>query len=51
VIPGDRLRLEARLERFKNGLLRANVEASVDGETVASALISLFIPPDKASAR
>jgi len=48
VIPGDRLRIEARLSRWRGGLLRAVVEASVDGETVASAEISLFIPPGKA---
>jgi len=48
VVPGDQLRLEARLLRWKGGLLRAKVDATVEGKPVASAEISLFIPPGKA---
>jgi len=48
VIPGDRLRLEARLLRWKGGLLRAKVDATVEGEPAASAEISLFVPAEEA---
>jgi len=43
VVPGDQLRLEAEKTREKRGLLQARVEASVDGETAASATISLVL--------
>jgi 3-hydroxyacyl-[acyl-carrier-protein] dehydratase len=43
VVPGDQLRLEARLLRRRRGLLRAEVEASVSGEVAATAVISLVI--------
>jgi 3-hydroxyacyl-[acyl-carrier-protein] dehydratase len=43
VIPGDQLRLEARLVRRRRGLLQANVEASVDGEAAATATVSLLV--------
>jgi len=48
VIPGDRLRIEAGLLRWKGGLLRTKVDATVEGEPVASAEVSLFIPIEKA---
>ncbi|MCD5416635.1 3-hydroxyacyl-ACP dehydratase FabZ [Candidatus Bipolaricaulota bacterium] len=41
VVPGDQLRLEARLLKRKRGLVRAEVRASVSGETAATAIISL----------
>ncbi len=41
VIPGDQLRLEARLLKRKKGLIRAEVTASVGGETAATAVILL----------
>ena len=43
VIPGDQLRLEAKLVRRRRGLLRADVEATVDGEPAASATVSLLL--------
>ncbi|MGB2982589.1 MAG: 3-hydroxyacyl-ACP dehydratase FabZ [Candidatus Bipolaricaulia bacterium] len=43
VVPGDQLRLEARLVRQRRGLLLANVKASVDGEAAASATVSLLM--------
>ena len=43
VVPGDQLRLEAEKTREKRGLLQARVEASVDGDTAASATISLVL--------
>jgi len=43
VIPGDQLRLEARLVRRRRGLLQADVEASVDGEAAATATVSLLV--------
>lgn len=41
VVPGDRLILSARVLRKRKALLRARVEASVDDELAASAVISL----------
>jgi 3-hydroxyacyl-[acyl-carrier-protein] dehydratase len=43
VVPGDRLRVEAERVRAKRGLVQACVSASVDGELVASATISLLV--------
>ena len=43
VVPGDQLRLEATLVRNRHGVLQADVTASVDGETAASARLSLAI--------
>jgi len=43
VTPGDQLRLEAEKTREKRGLLQARVEATVDGEVAASAVISLVL--------
>jgi len=51
VVPGDRLRLEATRVREKRGLLRADVTASVDGELVASASISLLTAGPAAGGR
>ncbi len=44
VVPGDQLVLEARLERRKRDLLRVEVNATVDGETAASAVVSILLP-------
>ena len=43
VVPGDQLRIESRRLRLKRGLLQAECEATVDGETAATATISLFL--------
>ncbi len=43
VVPGDQVRIEARRSREKRGLIIADVEASVDGEFVAGAQISLLL--------
>jgi len=44
VVPGDRLILTARVLRKRTGLVKAKVEAKVDDEVVASAVISLVAP-------
>ncbi|MBU1049125.1 3-hydroxyacyl-ACP dehydratase FabZ [Candidatus Bipolaricaulota bacterium] len=44
VIPGDQLRMEARISRRKRELLQATVEATVDGELAASAVVTLVVP-------
>ena len=44
VVPGDQLRMEARISRQKRELLQAIVEATVDGELAASAIISMVVP-------
>ena len=41
VVPGDRLILTARVLRKRTGLVKAQVEARVDDELAASAVISL----------
>ena len=46
VVPGDQLRMEARISRQKRELLQATVEATVDGELAASAIISMVVPGD-----
>lgn len=46
VVPGDQLRIEAKVSRRRSGLLQADVEASVDGEQAASATISLMFQLD-----
>jgi 3-hydroxyacyl-[acyl-carrier-protein] dehydratase len=43
VVPGDRLCIRAMRLRERRGLLQAECEATVDGETAASAVISLFL--------
>ena len=51
VIPGDQLLLYARLLKRRGGLVRANVEAKVAEESVATAVIMLMAPgsPDVVS--
>ena len=44
VVPGDQLRMEARITRQKRQLLQATVEATVDGELAASAIVSMVLP-------
>jgi len=44
VVPGDRLRLEAKLARRKRELLRVDVTAHVDDEEAASATLSIVLP-------
>ena len=44
VIPGDQLRMEARISRQKRELLQATVEATVNGEFAASAIVSMVLP-------
>ncbi|MFC2077685.1 3-hydroxyacyl-ACP dehydratase FabZ [Candidatus Bipolaricaulota bacterium] len=43
VVPGDQLRIDARLVRRRRGLLQVDVEASVDDEAAASATVSLLL--------
>ena len=51
VIPGDQLRMEARISRQKRELLQATVEATVNGELAASATISLLLPGEMDNAK
>ena len=51
VIPGDQLRMEARIARQKRELLQATVEATVDGELAASAIISIVLPGEAKNAK
>ncbi len=51
VVPGDQLRMEARIARRKRELLQARVEATVDGELAASATISLLLPGEMENAK
>ena len=44
VVPGDQLRMEARITRQKRELLQATVEATVDGELAASAIVTMVLP-------
>jgi len=46
VIPGDQLRMEARISRQKRELLQATVEATVNGELAASAIVSMVLPSE-----
>ena len=46
VVPGDQLRMEARILRQKRALLQATVEATVDGELAVSAIVSMVIPSE-----
>lgn len=41
VVPGDQLRLTARVVRRREALVKAEVTATVGGETVASAVVTL----------
>lgn len=47
VVPGDALQTEAVLVRRKRMLLQANVRATVDGELVASAVITVALADEK----
>jgi len=47
VVPGDQLRIEARISRQKRDLLQTAVEATVDGELAASAVISVVLPSEE----
>jgi len=51
VIPGDQLRMEARILRQKRELLRATVEATVNGELAASAIVSIVLPSEAEKAK
>ena len=44
VVPGDQLRMEARISRQKRELLQATVEATVEGELAASAVVTMVLP-------
>ena len=44
VVPGDQLRMEARILRQKRELLQASVEATVDGELAVSAVVTVVLP-------
>ncbi len=46
VVPGDVLRFTARVARRRGPVLRAEVRAEVEGELVASALITLVVRED-----
>ena len=39
VVPGDQLRLEAKIHSEKRGIWKFDVKATVDGDLVSSALI------------
>lgn len=43
VVPGDQLRLEAEITRFRASIAKANVKASVEGETVCEAEIMVAL--------
>jgi len=43
VVPGDQLRLEATLVRYRHGILQADVTATVEGEIAASARVSVAV--------
>lgn len=51
VVPGDQLRMEARLMRQKRSLLQATVEATVEGELAASAIVSMVLPGEVEKAK
>ena len=51
VIPGDQLRMEARILRRKRELLQATVEATVNGELAASAIVSMVLPSEAEKAK
>ena len=46
VVPGDQLRMEARIVRQKRALLQAAVEATVDGELAVSAIVTMVLPSE-----
>lgn len=43
VVPGDTLRLEAELIKYRHGMGKANVKATVDGEVAAMGEISFAV--------
>ncbi len=43
VVPGDQLRIEAKLVRSRRGLLQADVTAAVGDDVAASATLSLLL--------
>lgn len=45
VQPGDQIVYEAELERSREGFYRARVQASVDGQNVAEAVLSVALAP------
>jgi len=51
VIPGDQLRMEARIARRRRELLQATVEATVNGELAASAIVSMVLPSKAKNAK
>ena len=51
VVPGDQLRMEARMTRQKRALLQATVEATVDGELAVSAIVSMVLPSELEKAK
>jgi len=43
VVPGDQLRIEALRVRLRHGMLQAEARATVDGDMVASALLTVAL--------
>jgi 3-hydroxyacyl-[acyl-carrier-protein] dehydratase len=44
IVPGDALKIEARLESFRFGVARGSVSSWVDGEAAASATMTVGLP-------
>jgi len=42
VVPGDQLHLQARAKRKRHGLVEAEVKATVDGKSAATAILTLM---------
>lgn len=50
VVPGDQLRFEVKLQKFKSGVCKSEVTATVDGQFVCSGdLMAAFRSPDRDS--
>ena len=49
VVPGDQLQIEAELMRLRHGILQADVRATVDGEPVASAVLTVALGGESAA--
>lgn len=49
VVPGDTLRLEAELIKYRHGMGKANVKATVDGEVAAMGEISFAVVENAAN--
>jgi len=45
VVPGDTLRLEGEIIKFKLGIIKANVIATVDGEVIANGKVGFASVP------